>query len=370
MSTVLRTGRIYQILDEKEVEICNPLPAQNYTVGFDQMKGTYFLETIDDFSIPSKLYGNTQKQAERVLNTFEQRSGATGVQLDGVKGSGKTLLAKYISVMAREKSIPTIVVNQPFHGDVFNKFIQGIKVPAVIIFDEFEKVYGWGEQEKILTLLDGVYPTKKLFIVTSNESSNVNLYMKNRPGRLFYSFKFDTLASEFVEEYCRDNLKDQSQVESVVRYTKVFSFFNFDMLAAAVEEMNRYGETLQEVLDVLNIEPEVRNGDTYRLTLKAGTFSKVLEENYRGFTPNDFSYYVRAEDELSELKSTNSELYNIIENSVDDEGDLLFKSDMIAGYDPARQAFTFSGPKAQVGIELVVEKEENKANPFNMSLLF
>jgi len=62
--------------------------------------------------------------------------------LVGEKGSGKTLLAKYISIAAaKERGIPTIVINHPFHGDEFNLFMQSIQEPVIVLMDEFEKIH-------------------------------------------------------------------------------------------------------------------------------------------------------------------------------------------------------------------------------------
>jgi len=92
------------------------------------------------------------------MRTFTDRSNSTGVLLTGEKGSGKTLLAKHLSIMGYDMGIPTIVINSAWTGDSFNKLIQDIEQPLIVMFDEFEKVYNREEQEKMLTLLDGVYP--------------------------------------------------------------------------------------------------------------------------------------------------------------------------------------------------------------------
>jgi SpoVK/Ycf46/Vps4 family AAA+-type ATPase len=97
--------------------------------------------------------------------------------------------------------VPTIVINQPLVGKKFNSFLQTISQPSIILFDEFEKVYEQSaEQEAILTLLDGVYPSKKLFLLTCNDTAKINSNMKNRPGRLFYFLKFKGLDQRFFRE--------------------------------------------------------------------------------------------------------------------------------------------------------------------------
>lgn len=364
MTYVIRMGSSYRMMSEQDIEVCEKLPAKNYTVKQDPMSKQFYLEPVDDFVMPKKLYGDTIKKAKRILNTFNARPLSTGVHLDGVKGSGKTLLARTLSHVAQSDGIASIVINQPFCGDEFNSFIQSIDVPAILIFDEFEKVYDYQTQNKILTLFDGVYPTKKLFVLTTNDSHSVNSFLKNRPGRIYYTFKFDTLDQVFIEEYCNDNLIDKTQTQSILRYTSIFSFFNFDMLAAAVEEMNRYGETLQEVLNYLNIIPENKASETYTISFTVGNFTKVLEKNYRGFSPNNFDYYVLVEDELKELKEQDPKMYSLLERNFaepDFEGnkEILYNQSNLVQFDPSTNVFTYTVERGGVEAVLNVERVVN-----------
>jgi hypothetical protein len=207
------------------------------------------------------------KNTDRVIRTFLSRPAATGVMLTGEKGSGKTLLTKNIAIELAKQGIPTIVINAPWHGDKFNSFIQTITQPCAILFDEFEKTYDRDEQEAILTLLDGVFPSKKLFMLTTNDKYRVDFHMRNRPGRIFYMLDFKGLDSEFIREYCQDNLENKGHIEKIVSIASLFSEFNFDMLKALVEEMNRYNETPQESLKMLNAKPEFDGGSKYSVEI-------------------------------------------------------------------------------------------------------
>jgi hypothetical protein len=167
--------------------------------------------------------------------------------------------------------IPTITISEPWIGEQFNQFIQDIDQPAVVMFDEFEKVYNKRElQEGLLTLLDGVYPTQKLFILTVNDGYAVNDYMRNRPGRIFYSIEYEGLDEAFIKEYCEDCLERKDRIQSVLTYSKMFTRFNFDMLKALVEDMNRYDESAADVIKLLNAKPENdRNGgQNYDVTFR------------------------------------------------------------------------------------------------------
>lgn len=268
MTYFLKSGNRFNVSTKESMDLHESLPVGNYTVKFDKMAEYFYLEEIDSFEIKGKIYGETIQQSQRILHTFEDRSSSTGVLLTGEKGSGKTLLAKMLSVQAAKQGIPTIVINAPWCGDAFNAFIQMIEQPVIILFDEFEKVYDEKDQEKMLTLLDGVYPSKKLFILTCNDRWRVNEHIRNRPGRIYYMFEYKGLSQEFVTEYCEDNLQNKEHIPAVCRITGLFDQFNFDMLKAMVEEMNRFGETPQEAIKWLNARPEFGAASTYSVNLQ------------------------------------------------------------------------------------------------------
>lgn len=268
MSYFLKSGNTFKVSTKAALDLHETLPVGTYTVGFDKMAGCFFLEQIENFELKGKIYGNATRNADRILRTFLDRTASTGVMLTGEKGSGKTLLTKQIAINASEKGIPTIVINQPWCGEGFNAFMQMIDQPTIVIFDEFEKVYDRDDQEKMLTLLDGVYPSKKLFMLTCNDKWRVDAHMRNRPGRIFYMIDFKGLDQEFIIEYCNDNLKAKEHINKICSIASLFSEFNFDMLKAMVEEMNRYGETPTEVLKLLNAKPEFSEESKYKVQLQ------------------------------------------------------------------------------------------------------
>lgn len=255
MTHFLRQGNCYRVAPQNAIDLRPSLPVGTYTIKKD-MQGL-FLEQIDDFTMPAKMYGNVVNQTGRILNTFEQRPATTGILLVGEKGSGKSLLAKNLCIEAARRNYPTVVVNAPFVGEEFNQLLQLIEQPCIMLFDEFEKTYRDNDdQEAILTLLDGIYSSKKLFIFTSNDKFRINEHMRNRPGRIFYMLEYEGLTKEFIEEYCNDVLINKARTERVVQVAQVFSQFNFDMLKALVEEVNRYNEDPVESVRWLNIKPE------------------------------------------------------------------------------------------------------------------
>jgi hypothetical protein len=286
MTYFLRNGNTFRTTDEKNLDIHTKLPAGNYVIKTTPFGEMYF-EAVDNFEFKTKRYGDNVNNTQRILNTFMSREASTGVMLTGEKGSGKSLLAKTISMEAAKLDIPTIIINTAWHGDAFNTFIQSIEQPAILLFDEFEKVYDQGEQESLLTLLDGVFPSKKLFIITCNDKWRVDTHMRNRPGRIFYMLDFKGLSIEFIVEYCNDNLINKSYVDRICSIAGVFSQFNFDMLKALVEEMNRYDESPEAALEMLNVRPEFDSGCNYNIKVTMDGVDYVggknsLPEEWRG----------------------------------------------------------------------------------------
>lgn len=269
MSYYMKSGNTFRIATKESMDLHEQLPAGNYVVKMDPFDN-FFIEQIEDFDTPSKLYGDTTRNTDRIINSFWNRDKSTGVMLVGEKGSGKTLLSKNICIELAKQSVPTIVINAPWHGDKFNTLIQSIEQPCVVLFDEFEKVYNSEEQEALLTLLDGIYSSKKLFMLTSNDKWRVDQHMRNRPGRIFYMVNFTGLDADFIREYCDDNLQNQKHTETIVNIASVFSAFNFDMLKAMVEEMNRYNETPQEAMRILNVKAEFDGGASYKMEILKG----------------------------------------------------------------------------------------------------
>lgn len=321
MTYFLRNGNTFRVSDEAALDLHKLLPPGNYIIKQD-MFGNLFLEQTGDFEYKGKLYGDTGRNADRILNTFDSRTASTGVLLNGEKGSGKTLLAKTLSMRGAEKGYPTILINSAWKGDAFNKLIQSIEQPCIVLFDEFEKVYDSSEQESILTLLDGVFPSKKLFVLTCNDKWRIDSHMRNRPGRIFYMLDFKGLAVEFIREYCEDNLNNKTHIDSICKISTLYDAFNFDMLKALVEEMNRYNETPQESMRMLNAKPEHSNKINYKVEMIKDNLPVKVEENWHGnpLTGNLMFDYVDGTDEAGDenwqtIRVSPNDLKNIDSNS-------------------------------------------------------
>ena len=281
MSYFLKSGNTFRVSTKEAMDLHESLPAGNYVVKEMPMDGPLYLEHIESFEIKGKRYGDLDRNTDRILNTFMDRTASTGVMLAGEKGSGKSLLAKNLAIEgAARLGIPCIVINAPWVGDKLNAFMQMIEQPCMVLFDEFEKVYDSEDQERALTLLDGVFPSKKLFVLTCNDKWRIDQHMRNRPGRLFYMLDYKGLDANFITEYCNDNLKPdlQKHTEKLCQIASLFAQFNFDMLKATVEEMNRYNESPEDALRMLNVKPEFDSGNKFTMKIiKDGEEVKVTD---------------------------------------------------------------------------------------------
>lgn len=278
MHWFIQNGSTFSLTDQSALQVFDKLPVGNFIIQKDA-NGSFYLDMVDSFTNVDRIYGNLIKSRDRILSTFNDRPSSTGVMLSGEKGSGKTLLARLLSIGGYCTNMPTIIINAPWSGDAFNKFLQDITQPCIILFDEFEKVYDRDEQESILTLLDGVFPSKKLFVFTCNDKWRIDNHMRNRPGRIYYMIDFTGIDPEMVVDYCKERLINKSHIDAIVKLTNIFTDFNFDMLKALVEEMNRYDETPQQALQMLNIKPEFGSTNSYKVTFKSAKFKKIVAES-------------------------------------------------------------------------------------------
>lgn len=264
MTLFVDTGNlVYQT--PSDIPTITTIPPGTYTLGFDpdNIPGGFFLKHINDFTLPSKVYGNNNKYADIILNTFlKETTRPTTAALAGLKGSGKSLCSKEICIKALNFGIPTIVIGQDYAGPGLNTWLQNIDQPCVIFIDEFEKVYA--EQKKrdqLLTLLDGAYNSHKLFLLTMNAALNNEKfpYFFNRPGRVYYNIAFEPITQEVIKEYCEDHLVDKTKVSEILSFTNRFSAFTIDILTILVKELNSNPTfKCQDVTDIVNIKPDVK----------------------------------------------------------------------------------------------------------------
>lgn len=303
-----REGNFLPTSPEK-LDIRDNLEVGVYNVKLCPKTG-FSLDKVEDFKLPSKLYGQTTKQCERILSTFEKTGGKQlGVFLEGRKGSGKTLLAKVIAVRS---GFPCIVVNTGYNGEEFLNFLKSITQPCVVIFDEFEKLYpSEVHQNKLLTFFDGTLSSSKIVVVTVNNKKKVGPYFINRPGRFRYTLSFSGLEVSFINEYMDEHLKDNSYRESILETSLLCTEFNFDILQTIVEECNLYGGDYKSLISMLNVEERDFRVETWTIS----------------FRFNDKLYRYRYSSDIVDFLKSRMEFSDWVDpvNSTDDEEGVYFR---------------------------------------------
>ena len=266
----IKTGSTFKIYNDG-LQTYDQLPAQAYSVRFDEMSG-FFLERHNDLEIKEdKTYGVHDVKVNKVLKTFDMFNRNLGVILSGDKGIGKSMFANLLAIKAIEKNIPLIIVDSFIPG--IASFLESIEQEVVVLFDEFDKTFGGikvsensaSAQASMLSLFDGVSTGKKLFVVTCNDLRGMNEYLLNRPGRFHYHFRFSYPTADEIRKYLQDKLDKQywEEIDKVISFSYKVDL-NYDCLRAIAFELN-LGDTFENAIQDLNILN--LSGSTYNTTL-------------------------------------------------------------------------------------------------------
>jgi len=257
-------GPDVSVLKLNEDQLLDDLPARIYAVQHNPFTGYYLTTVKDELEIPSRIYGSTVARADKCIKAYNERSMSTGILLTGDKGTGKTLLMSVLANKAvNELGLPVVLVKEAFGGSDFITFIETMG-ECVLVFDEFGKMYKSDArhsnndsdvpQTALLSLMDGVDKTKRMFILAENSQIDINEFMLNRPSRIYYHFKYKKLDEASVTGYCKDNAVDTNTVKDIVDLARRSKIFSFDMLQSIIEEHLRFDCTIDEAVADLNID--------------------------------------------------------------------------------------------------------------------
>lgn len=329
-------GGVVRIIKINNENFRDDLRPGVYSIHFQEMMGFYLKTERDGFSVPAKLYGNVEERANKIIQTYQDRTGNTGILMTGTKGSGKTLLGQVLgNKMINELKIPVILVQQQFAGGGFNSFIEQLG-EVVLVFDEFGKMYPSnhhdddGEaQDGLLTLLDGFSRQKRMFILTENEVMKINSFLLDRPSRIYYHFQYDKLDEDSTNDYCVDKNIDPEVTKVIIEISRQMDEFNFDILQTIIEECDRYQatpDTIEDLLVDLNInyrkdQPMLvqitkvihEESDTEcQLTIQSRTTQKYYPHSY-----NDYLYcsFKRLDGNTDNDSNTTSALVTALEST-------------------------------------------------------
>lgn len=239
--------------------LIDKLPAGTYRfIKNETMQGVdYYFEPMEDFKIPDHITNQSDK-ISRVLTAYSAMDRSMGVMFSGIGGTGKTVMAKQISNVLREKeNMPIIVIDHDSKEDMLS-LMKLLEQPVVFFLDEFEKVFILQdrEQDHFLTILDGVYTQKHLFLITINEMERVNRYLLNRPSRIRYHYKFDRVPKDIAKSLIRSRyipLEDKYIDEMISICNKKIKALTYDVLFEFITEGNVFKDrSPTELLEDLN----------------------------------------------------------------------------------------------------------------------
>lgn len=228
------------------------LPNKNFLMLWDGDR--YVLSPVPRRKLPDRLYGDLEETAEFFVNDFKTDGGNVGVWLYGLKGCGKSLLADLI---IDKSNLPVITIAEPHTGDLFRKTLATIKDTCIVLLNEFEKVYKDDTQDEFLTILDGQYGGRKLFIIVTNENTLTDALV-NRTGRIRLSKAFSGLSMDEVEEIVDGELSgDYSGCKGdIMEISHLLGTPTPDNVINLVKQVNKTGLPPYDVLKFLNIRIE------------------------------------------------------------------------------------------------------------------
>lgn len=295
---VAKTGKELRFLDYP-IEYNTEVPKGTYLLRFDDFKAEYYLEDVTDFKIPEIVYGNAEEVAERYLNTFKNIDSNLGILLTGEKGTGKSMLAKLTCVRS---DYPIIIIGDAYEGNKFKAFISSLTQECIFFIDEFEKIYH-ENQEGFLSLLDGAFEGKKLFLFTCNNKGEINRYLLNRPGRIHYLKDYESLEEDIIDDVIERTLVNKEYKKELKDVLIIIGTVTMDIITSLIREVNMYKESPRTAIKHLNIRPE-----SVGFNCKVFVDGKVKSDTYYRNHPLageavEMEYYVKRKDlEILALK--------------------------------------------------------------------
>jgi SpoVK/Ycf46/Vps4 family AAA+-type ATPase len=241
------------IIPKPEGLDCTLQNGKVYNLLHDKGEGLDYLSEDKDFEFPKTYYltDKDNKFITKSINTFNNTDKmTTGVLLSGMKGSGKTLMAKKIAV---ESGLPIIVIDKNVYADDIEGFFANVNTDVCVIFDEIDKYWN---TRYLLGFLDGVKPTcKKLVICTCNNEKEIDEYLNDRCSRIRYKKTFKGLTKETVAGILNDiiNNKDKSDAAAEYFCSNVATVSHDNVIIFGEELKNNPDDSFDEIMEFLNI---------------------------------------------------------------------------------------------------------------------
>lgn len=237
----------------------NLTPGQVYIICWDHLTDESYLKEIPSLQLPTRLYipNSDKKFVKKIISKYNSTdAGNTGVILTGIKGTGKTVLAKKIAI---DSGLPIIIFDKKFPPRELPSLMVKLSDHKVcIIIDEIDKYakQAYHSDDFLLQVFDGISTYgNNIIICTCNDTTDVNEYLLDRCSRIRYYRKFEELSSSMIELILLDRLENTENVKEIVDFIQEkFGLISFDNVASFADEINAFpDESLEELFTDMNI---------------------------------------------------------------------------------------------------------------------
>lgn len=233
----------------------------------------------ESFKVPERIYGNTSWFIQHYWKGFVDRNYKAGILLTGKAGAGKTDIGKILANKCIDAGMRAVMVTNIKYTPKLIQFLDELD-NVVMFYDEFSKVFRYGEQSKMLTLLSNTLDFRRISIITENDLSSISEHIRNRPGRIFYSKHLPKIDITVITDYLSEQTLAKDFKEDIMKLYKVSLGFVYDHLQAIVEQCKRSPELeFKQIIDLLNLD-QFSKEDVYSLSklVKLDSDGKETEE--------------------------------------------------------------------------------------------
>lgn len=270
-----------QIVPKPEGIDYDLIPGKVYNLRNENSPEGLFLEETQDFTFPETYYLSEEdnKFVNKTIEAFNRTEKmTTGVMLSGVKGSGKTLMAKKI---AKLSGLPIIVVDPAIPSSAIEPFFAKTDTDCCIIFDEIDKYW---TTRYLLTFLDGVRPTcKKLVICTCNNEKEIDEYLNDRCSRIRYKRIFKCLDKDAAAVVIKDVIGDEKKAKEARDFLfENANLVSYDNVIIFAEEIrNNPNESFESIFEDLNMKKTEKQSNEANNEITKDSILNTLRKEYK-----------------------------------------------------------------------------------------